>query len=353
MGERAADGLTYAAAGVDIAAGERAVELIGPLVASTRRSEVIGGLGGFGGMFAIPPGRYRQPVLVASTDGVGTKLEVARAVGRVTTIGIDLVAMCVDDLVCQGAEPMFFLDYLAVGRLDPEHVRDIVAGIAEGCRSAGCALLGGEMAEHPGTMPAGGFDAAGFAVGIVERDEVIDGSAVRPGDALIGLLSPGLRSNGYSLARSIIERAGLALDDPAWPGADRTLADELLVPSVVYAPVVLALIGAVGAHAVAHVTGGGIPGNVPRVLPDGTTAVIDRRAWTVPRVFSELIRAGGVADDEAWRVFNMGVGMVVAVAPEDAAAAVEVAAGLGVGAAVIGEVASGYPGVRFIGGTES
>jgi phosphoribosylformylglycinamidine cyclo-ligase len=350
LAHSAADGLTYAATGVDIAEGERAVELIGPLVASTRRPEVIGGIGGFGGMFAIPPGRYRQPVLVASTDGVGTKLEVARAVGRVDTIGIDLVAMCVDDLVCQGAEPLFFLDYLAVARLDPEEVEQIVAGIAAGCRQAGCALLGGEMAEHPGTMPEGGWDVAGFAVGIVERDEIIDGSAVRPGDVLVGLLSPGLRSNGYSLARGAIDRAGLELGQPAWCGADRTLGDELLVPSVVYAPVVGALIRAVGVHAVAHVTGGGIPGNVPRVLPTGTTAVIDRRTWSVPRIFTELIAAGGIDGAEALRVFNMGIGMVVAVTPTDAAAAIELAAAAGIGAAVIGEVEAGGEGVRFVGG---
>jgi len=353
VADRPADGLTYADAGVNIAAGERAVELIGPLVASTRRSEVVGGIGGFGGMFAIPPGRYREPVLVASTDGVGTKLEVARVARRVGTIGIDLVAMCVDDLVCQGAEPLFFLDYLAVDRLDPEQVRDIVTGVAEGCRQAGCALLGGEMAEHPGTMPAGGFDVAGFAVGIVERSEILDGSGVRPGDAVLGLLSPGLRSNGYSLARRIIERAGWALDGPAWPGADRTLAEELLVPSVVYSPGVRAVLAAVEVHAVAHITGGGIPGNVPRALPDGTTAVIDRRAWTVPRIFTELVRAAGVADDEAMRTFNMGVGMVVVLPSDAAASAVEIAAGAGIDAAVIGEIVAGGGGVRLTGSAVS
>lgn len=214
MGER----LTYAGAGVDIAAGERAVDLIRPLVASTARAEVIGGLGGFGGLFAVPDG-YRQPVLVAATDGVGTKLEIARRAGRFGTVGLDLVAMCVDDLVCQGAEPLFFLDYLAVGRLDPPQVRAVVAGIADGCRRAGCALLGGEMAEHPGVMAGDQLDLAGFAVGVVERDRVIDGSAVGPGDRLIGLRSPGLRSNGFSLVRTVIDRDGLALDGPAWAGA--------------------------------------------------------------------------------------------------------------------------------------
>ncbi|MHB8465446.1 MAG: phosphoribosylformylglycinamidine cyclo-ligase, partial [Acidimicrobiales bacterium] len=204
-------GLTYERAGVDIAAGERAVELIRPLVASTARGGLIGGIGGFGGLFAVPTDRYREPVLVAATDGVGTKLEIARALRRYETIGIDLVAMCVDDLVCQGAEPLLFLDYYATERIDPDQVRDVVVGIAEGCRQARCALVGGEMAEHPGTMIPGSFDLAGFAVGVVERSRVLDGSAVRAGDSLIGLASPGLRSNGYSLARAIVEHAELDL----------------------------------------------------------------------------------------------------------------------------------------------
>jgi phosphoribosylformylglycinamidine cyclo-ligase len=337
-------GLTYAESGVDIGAGERAVELIGPLVASTRRPEVIGGIGGFGGLFALPVDRYRHPVLVASTDGVGTKLEIARIAARFDTVGLDLVAMCVDDLVCQGAEPIFFLDYLAVGRIDPEQVRDIVAGIAEGCRQAGCALLGGEMAEHPGTMAPGAVDVAGFAVGIAERDRILDGSAVRAGDAVVGLLSPGLRSNGYSLARAVVERAGLALDGPAWPGAERTLADELLLPSVIYAPAVGALRAVVDIHAVAHVTGGGLPGNVPRALPPGSVAVIDRRTWAVPRIFTELARHGGIRDDESLKVFNQGVGMVIVMAADEAAMAVEVLGDHGVGAAVIGEIGAGRPG---------
>jgi phosphoribosylformylglycinamidine cyclo-ligase len=341
VAERPAGSLTYAEAGVDVAAGERAVDLIRPLVAATRRPEVIGGIGGFGGLFAMPTERYRRPVLVASTDGVGTKVEIARAAGRVGTIGIDLVAMCVDDLVCQGAEPLFFLDYLAVGRLDPEQVREVVAGIAEGCRQAGCALLGGEMAEHPGTMPAGAFDVAGFAVGVVERDRLIDGSAARPGDALVGLMSPGLRSNGYSLARAVVERAGLSLDGPAWPGADRTLADELLRPSVIYAPAVMGLLDVVDVHALAHITGGGLPGNVPRSLPAGTVAVVDRRTWEVPRIFTALADRGGITDEESLGVFNLGLGMVAVVPPADAERAVEALGRWGVAAAVVGEVVAG------------
>ncbi|GAC1321766.1 MAG: phosphoribosylformylglycinamidine cyclo-ligase [Acidimicrobiales bacterium] len=337
-------GLTYAEAGVDIGAGERAVDLIRPAVAATRRPEVIGGIGGFGGLFALPPGRYREPVLVAATDGVGTKLEVAKAAGRVGTVGQDLVAMCVDDLVCQGAEPLFFLDYLAVGKLDPAHAAEVIGGVAEGCRLAGCALLGGEMAEHPGSMAPGAFDLAGFAVGVVERDELIDGAAARPGDALVGLLSPGLRSNGFSLAREIIARHGLALDGPAWPGALPTLADELLAPSVIYARGVLALIAELDVHAVAHITGGGIPGNVPRVLPPGVVAVLDRRAWPVPRVMAELVRVGGLAEDEVMRVFNLGLGMVVAVPADQAGPAVKVLGEHGYEAVVVGHLEVGTPG---------
>ena len=340
-----AEGLTYAAAGVDIAAGERAVDLIRPLVASTERAGVIGGIGGFGGLFAVPTDRYREPVLVAATDGVGTKLEIARAVGRLDTIGIDLVAMCVDDLVCQGAEPLFFLDYFATEQLDPDQVRAVVAGIAEGCRQSRCALLGGEMAEHRGTMLPGSFDIAGFAVGVVERSKILDGSAIRPGDLLIGLLSPGLRSNGYSLARAIIDRAGLDLAKPAWVGATRTLGEELLVPSVIYAPTVLDLLATTEVHGIAHVTGGGLAGNVPRMLPDGTAAVIDRSAWSVPQIFSELASHGGVGADEMTRVFNLGIGMVIAVPSGEAALAA-----LGGSAVVIGEiVASDRRGVRLLG----
>jgi phosphoribosylformylglycinamidine cyclo-ligase len=346
------DDLTYAAAGVDVAAGEHAVELIRPHVASTRRAGVIGGIGGFGGLFEVPGG-YRSPVLVASTDGVGTKLELARAAGRYDGVGIDLVAMCVDDLVCQGAEPLFFLDYLATERLDPLQVERIVAGIAVGCRQAGCALLGGEMAEHPGTMPAGTFDLAGFAVGVVERDRILDGSAVRPGDDLVGLESPGLRSNGFSLVRRIIERAGLQLEGPAWPGAPCSLAEELLIPSVIYATAVLALGRAVSVHAVAHVTGGGLPANVPRALPTGVTAVIDRTMWRLPRVMEEIVQAGGITDEESLRVFNQGIGMVVAVGAGQGPAALQALERAGVAAGIIGGVEEAPPGspaaVRLLG----
>jgi phosphoribosylformylglycinamidine cyclo-ligase len=341
-------GETYAAAGVDIDAGERAVERIRHLVRATYRPEVLGDIGGFGGLFALPEG-YRAPVLVASTDGVGTKVLVARQAGRYDTVGIDLVAMCVDDLVCCGAEPLFLLDYLAVGKLDPDQVEALVAGVAAGCRLAGCALLGGEMAEHPDAMEPGDVDLAGFAVGVVERDGILDRRAIAPGDVLVALPSPGLRSNGYSLARRVfLSRAGRHLDEPAWEGADVSLADELLRPSVVYAPVVRALTGAGLAKGVAHITGGGIPGNLSRVLPDGAAAEVRRGSWSVPRVFTELQRLGDVADDEMAATFNLGVGMVVVVAPGDVAAAVATARAAGSDAVVVGEVVPGTGGVQLV-----
>lgn len=338
--------VSYRQAGVDIAAGEAAVARIAPLAASTSRPGVLGGIGGFGGRFALPPGRYRQPVLVATTDGVGTKLQVARAAGRFDTIGIDLVAMCVDDLVCVGAEPLFLLDYLAVGRLDPEQVEQVVAGIAAGCRQAGCALLGGEMAEHPGVMADGDLDVAGFAVGVVEADAQLGPDRVRPGDVLVGLASPGLRSNGYSLARRVLLEDGRrSLDEPAWPGSPRTLGAVLLEPSVVYAPAVLAAVGAArtGVHGAAHVTGGGIAGNLGRVLPPGVGAEVELGRWEVPRIFDEIRREGPVADAEMADVFNLGIGMVLVVAEDAVAAVVSAVAGAGLAApaVVVGRVVEG------------
>jgi len=345
---------TYAAAGVDIDAGERAVERIKAHVRSTFRPEVIGDIGGFGGLFALDPARWRDPVLVSSTDGVGTKALVAQATGRFTTIGIDLVAMCVDDLVCQGAEPLFFLDYIAVGRLDPDHIDQLVDGVAAGCRQAGCALVGGEMAEHPGAMAAGEFDLVGFAVGIVDRSALIDGRTIAPGDVLIGLPSTNLRSNGYSLARRVLlERAGLPLDGPAHPGAHHSLADELLAPSVIYAPTIGALQRAVDVRGVAHITGGGIPGNLGRVLPTGVAAEVEVGTWEVPPVFGEIQRLGAVPADEMWRVFNMGVGMIVVVPESDAFRALDVARSAGHRAGIIGRVVAGSGDVRLVGGQGS
>jgi phosphoribosylformylglycinamidine cyclo-ligase len=342
-------GETYEGAGVSISAGEEAVERIKAKVRSTFRPEVIGDIGGFGGLFGFDAARFRQPVLVSSTDGVGTKALVAQAAGRFDTIGVDLVAMCVDDLVCQGAEPLFFLDYIAVGQLDPDHIEQLVEGVAEGCRQAGCALIGGEMAEHPGAMDPGEFDLVGFAVGVVERDQLITGQRVAEGDVLIGLPSPSLRSNGYSLARRILfDVAGRSLDEPAYPGAHHTLADELLEPSVVYAPAVSSLLREVDVRAVAHITGGGIPGNLARVLPGGVDAVVDRSTWEPPRIFGELQRLGDVNDVEMAKVFNLGIGMIVVVPESDSYKALDVLRAAGQRASVIGSITAGSGRVELI-----
>ena len=342
-------GETYAGAGVSIDAGEEAVSRIKDKVRSTFRPEVIGDIGGFGGLFQLDLARYRNPVLVSSTDGVGTKALVAQATDRFTTIGIDLVAMCVDDLVCQGAEPLFFLDYIAVGRLDPDHIEQLVEGVAEGCRQAGCALVGGEMAEHPGAMEPGEFDLVGFAVGVAERDRLVTGQTVSVGDVLIGLPSPNLRSNGYSLARRVLlERAGLPLDGPAYDGAHHSLAEELLAPSVIYSPTVSALLEAVDVRAVAHITGGGIPGNLNRVLAPGTAAEVDRGSWESPRIFGEIQRLGQVSDDEMAKVFNLGIGMVVVVPPDDVYKALDLARARGHRAVEMGRIVEGDGTVRLV-----
>jgi phosphoribosylformylglycinamidine cyclo-ligase len=334
------EGATYAGAGVDIAAGDAAVE---------RLSSMVAGIGGFGGQFPLDVTRFRRPVLVASTDGVGTKLLVARATGRYETVGIDLVAMCVDDLVCVGAEPFFMLDYIATGKVDPERIATVVAGVAQGCTQAGCALIGGETAEHAGVMAPDELDIAGFAVGAVEDGTQLGPERVAAGDAVIGLPSPGLRSNGYTLARHVLlERAGLDLGDPAWEGADVTVADELLRPSVIYTPAVLAARRASGdaLHACAHITGGGIVGNVPRALPDGLGAVLQRSAWEEPRIFDEIRRLGAVEEDEMDRVFNRGIGMVLVVGTAGVDGVLSELAAAGLPGGVIGEVSAGS-GVRF------
>ncbi len=341
MGQRAGAGASYAAAGVDIAAGEAAVERIRGMVA---------GIGGFAGQFPLDTSRYDHPVLVASTDGVGTKLEVARATGRYETVGIDLVAMCVDDLVCVGAEPLFFLDYVVTGRVDPDRVATVVSGIHEGCRLAGCALIGGETAEHPGVMADDDLDLAGFAVGAVEGGTQLGPDRVRAGDAVVGLPSPGLRSNGYTLARHVLlERAGRSLDDAAWAGAEHSMADELLRPSVVYTPAVLEVRRRCGPalHACAHVTGGGIVGNLPRALPADLGAELDRSSWHEPRVFGEIQRFGAVEEAEMDRVFNRGLGMLLVVDAAAAGDVLDVLASAGQPAMAIGSVVGGGPGVRF------
>ena len=343
-------GLTYAGAGVDIDAADAAVEAMRGIVQSTTGVPgVLGGFGGFGGMFEVPAG-YERPVLVSSTDGVGTKMAVAMATGRFETIGIDLVAMCVDDLVCCGARPLFFLDYQLLGKVDPDRVAEVMSGIAEGCRQAGCAIIGGELAEHPGLIGPDELDVAGFAVGIVEYDRIIDGRMrARAGDVLIGLPSPGLRSNGYSLARrALLGTAGRNLDEPAWEGSGGwSLADELLRPSVIYTPAILGLLDRVEVRAVAHITGGGLPGNVPRVLPATVDAVFERASWEVPAIFAEIQRAGAIEGAEMDRVFNLGLGMVVVVPPVESAAALDVLRAQGHDARRVGELVEGAGSVRF------
>ncbi|MBK5288849.1 MAG: phosphoribosylformylglycinamidine cyclo-ligase [Acidimicrobiia bacterium] len=344
--EPSADGLTYAAAGVDIAAGEHAVELIKKHAESTTRPGVMGSLGGFGGLFDLAAVEMDDPILVSSTDGVGTKSVLAWTTGRYDTIGIDLVGTA-DDIAAQGATPLFFFDYLSMGRLEPDIAATIVRGIALGCRQAGCALLGGEMSEHSDLMAPGEFDLVGFAVGAVERDQVLP-REVGPGDVLVGIESPGLRCNGYTLARrALLERAGRSLDEPAWAGSSTSLADELLRPSVIYAPTLAELRAATDVHAFAHITGGGLPGNVNRVLPPDTDARITRGSWREPEIFGEVQRAGNVARTEMESVFNLGVGMVAVVAAADAARAVEVVHAASLDAWVIGDIAPGTGAVRL------
>ncbi len=340
--------LTYREAGVDIAAGERAVEAVKAHARSTFRPEVVGDIGGFGGLFALRNLDARDPVLVSSTDGVGTKSLVATLAGRYDTIGIDCVAMSVDDVASHGAEPLFFLDYVSMGTLVPEVVDEIVAGVARGCRDAGCALIGGEMSEHPGILEPGEFDLVGFAVGIVEREALLP-AAVRVGDVVVGIASPGLRCNGYSLARrALLDRAGRSLDDPAWPGAHHSLADELLTPSIVYAPALVKLRRHVEVHAFTHVTGGGIPGNLVRVLPEHHChAVIRRGRWEEPRIFAEIQAAGDIADEEMEHVFNLGLGMLAVVDRGDAHRALDVVRSAGHDAWLVGELVDGPRGVTL------
>jgi phosphoribosylformylglycinamidine cyclo-ligase len=341
--EQPLNGTTYAGSGVSIEAGDEAVERIKHIVASTTRPEVLGGIGGFGGLFALDIAKYTSPVLVASADGVGTKLDIARQVGRYDTVGIDLVAMLVDDLTCVGAEPLFLLDYVAVGKLEPARLEELVTGIAAGCRLANTALLGGETAEHAGVMAPDDLDVAGFAVGVVERGEELGPGRVRDGDALVGFASPGLRSNGYSLARRVLVSAVGDLGAPAWDGADHSLGDELLVPSVIYAPSVTALRRDLGngVHACAHVTGGGIVGNVARILTPELNARIDMDSFDTPEIFFEIQRRGRVHADEMVRVFNCGLGMVVALDADAADAAITIARSNGVVAMKVGSVKSG------------
>ncbi len=313
--------MTYAGAGVSIAAGDALVERIKPLARATDRPGTMGGLGGFGALFDLKAAGFRDPVLVSSTDGVGTKLRLAIAAGAHGGVGVDLVAMCVNDLVVQGAEPLFFLDYFATGALDVARAAEVVAGIAEGCRRAGCALVGGETAEMPGMYAGGDYDLAGFAVGAAERGALLPRGDVAPGDVVLGVASSGVHSNGFSLVRRIVEAAGARLDATAPFAPGSTLAAALLEPTRIYAKPLLALHRAGLLKAAAHITGGGLPGNLPRALPEGCGAVLRAGSWPIPPVFAWLARAGGVAEAEMLRVFNCGVGMCCVVAPADADAA--------------------------------
>lgn len=335
--------LTYRDAGVDIDAADELIERIKPAARRTRRPEVMAGLGGFGALFELPVERYRRPVLVSGTDGVGTKLKLAIDTGRHEGIGIDLVGMCVNDVIVQGAEPLFFLDYYASGHLDIDTAAAVVSSIAKGCELAGCALVGGETAELPGLYQNGDYDLAGFCVGAAEKEALIDGGRVRAGDVLIGLASSGPHSNGYSLIRKVLETSQSSLDTPL---DDAPLADHLLAPTRIYVKPLLKLMDSVSVHALAHITGGGLPGNLPRVLPKDLGAVLEPRSWQRPAIFDWLQDAGGIADDEMYRTFNCGLGMVVCVAAADADRTVETLIEAGETATIVGRVED-KPGVSF------
>ena len=316
-GTQPGNSLSYRAAGVDIEAADNLVEAIKPLARATSRPGVIGGIGGFGALFDLKAAGFADPVLVSTTDGVGTKLLVAIETGIHDTVGVDLVAMCVNDLVVQGAEPLFFLDYFATGKLDPRQAREVIAGIASGCHEAGCSLVGGETAEMPGMYQTDHYDLAGFAVGAVERGRVLP-HGVAPGDTVLGLASAGVHSNAFSLVRKVVEVSGLAWSAPAPFDPETSLGAALMVPTRIYVPALLALHRAGLLKAAAHITGGGLPGNLPRVLPDDTVAVLEPY-WSIPPVFAWLARTGGVASDEMLRVFNCGIGMAIVVSDPDAA----------------------------------
>jgi phosphoribosylformylglycinamidine cyclo-ligase len=333
------NGLTYADAGVDIDAGNAMVEKIKPLVRSTRRPGADGEIGGFGGLFDLKAAGFSDPILVAANDGVGTKLRVAIEAGRHDTVGIDLVAMCVNDLVVQGAEPLFFLDYFATGKLDPDQGAAIVAGIAEGCRQAGCALIGGETAEMPGMYAGDDYDLAGFAVGAAERGQLLPTDDIVEGDVILGLASSGVHSNGFSLVRKIVASSGAGWGDKAPFDSYRTLGEALLTPTRIYVKPVLAAIRSThGIKALAHITGGGFPDNIPRVLPDDFAAELDLDAISVPKVFSWLARTGGVDAAEMMRTFNCGIGMVMVVAAGQAAQVAAVLSQAGEDVTTIGRI---------------
>ncbi len=340
--------ITYKDSGVDIDAGNTFVKMIKPLVKATSRPEVMADIGGFGGLFSLNASKYKNPVLVSGTDGVGTKLKLAFMADRHDTVGIDLVAMCVNDIVVQGAEPLFFLDYLATGRLDPAKAADIVKGISAGCVQAGCALIGGETAEMPGFYADGEYDIAGFTVGVVDRDNLIDGSSVTVGDKVIGLASSGLHSNGYSLARKVIfDRMGLSIDS-IMPETGLTVADELLKPTRIYVKSVLNLLRDFTINGIAHITGGGLLENIPRVLPKGCKTVINKESWKVGDIFNILMKAGNIEESEMFRTLNCGIGMVLIVPEAQTEDIMIRLSGLNETAFVIGEIAKCEEGAEAV-----
>ena len=342
-------GASYAAAGVNIRAGEKAVELMKAKVARATRPEVVGDLGGFAGLFALDIAKYKQPLLASSTDGVGTKLAVAQAMDRHDTVGIDLVAMVVDDLVVCGAEPLFLLDYIACGKVVPERMAEIVGGIAEGCRQASCALIGGETAEHPGMMDDDAYDLAATGIGVVEADAVLGTERVREGDVVIGMSSSGLHSNGFALARHVLLNASRLRLDAHIEELETTLGEALLTPTTIYAPLCLALMADVDVHAFAHITGGGLAANIVRVVPDGLEVVVDRSQWALPTIFHLIAARGRITAEEMERTFNQGIGMVALVAETEADLALAVLSRHRMSARAIGRVEQGSVGARLVG----
>lgn len=315
--------LTYKSAGVDIETGNKFVQIIKPLVRKTFRPEVVTDIGGFGGLFALKVKKYKNPVLVSSTDGVGTKLKIAFMTGKHDTVGIDLVAMCVNDVVVQGAEPLFLLDYLATGQLSFEVATQIIKGIARGCVQAGCALIGGETAEMPSFYQKGEYDLAGFAVGVVEKKKILEGTAIRPGDQLIGLASSGLHSNGYSLARKVLFEIMRLKVDSFLPDLSRPVGEELLIPTKIYVKPLLDLLSKFHIHGLAHITGGGITDNLPRIIPRGLQAIVKRGTWSVPPIFDLIQKGGNIGEEEMLRTFNNGLGMILVVPPREVTCVME------------------------------
>ena len=340
--------ITYKDAGVDIDAGNTFVKMIKPLVKATSRPEVLADIGGFGGLFSLNTGKYKHPVLVSGTDGVGTKLKVAFLADKHDTIGIDLVAMCVNDIIVQGAEPLFFLDYLATAKLDPEKATSIIKGVSDGCVQAGCALIGGETAEMPGFYTGEEYDMAGFAVGVVEREKIIDGSSITVGNHLIGLSASGLHSNGFSLARKvIIDHMGLGINDEI-PGLGKTVAEELLTPTRIYVRSVMNLLRDFNISGLAHITGGGLLENIPRVLPNGCKAVVRKSSWEIPEIFKIIQKGGNIDETEMFRTFNCGIGMVLIVPEREADDIMIRLSGLNETAFHIGEVVKCEPGKECV-----